>query len=301
MSLGILRTGAALAALFPAVLAAQEVTVTTALGEVAVPANPETIAVLDIGAIDTLTALGVSIEGVPAPIYLSRLQPVADAATPVGDLFEPDYEALANLAPGLIIAGGRSAEAVPTLAEVAPTIDMTIWGDGHIDQVKARTAAYGAIFGLEAEAEALNAALDAAVAETAAAVAGQGDALIVLTSGGAVSAYGAGSRFGWIHQALALPEAVAGVDEQTHGEAISFEFIAEANPDWLIVIDRGAAIGEEGEAAAATLDNPLVAGTTAWTAGHVIYVDAADIYISGGGHGAMMNVLDQIATGFAAE
>lgn len=296
-----LRAGAALAVLFPAVLAAQDVTVATALGDAAVPANPETIAVLDIAAVDTLTALGVSIEGVPTPIYLPRLQPVADAATVVGTLFEPDYEALANLAPDLIIAGGRSSEVVPALAEVAPTIDMTIWGDGHIDQVKARTAAYGAIFGLESEAEALNAALDAKVAEAAAAVSGQGEALIVLTNGGAVSAYGAGSRFGWIHQALALPEAVAGVDEQTHGEAISFEFIAEANPDWLIVVDRGAAIGEEGEAAAVTLDNPLVAGTTAWTEGQVIYVDAADIYISGGGHGAMMNVLDQIIAGFSAE
>lgn len=278
---------------------AEEVTVMTALGETSVPLNPERIAVFDIAAIDTLDALGVAIAAVPAPLYLERLAHVAEQALEAGGLFEPDYEVLANLDPGLIIAGGRSATVVPDLGRIAPTIDMTVGGDGFVDQVRARTLAYGTIFARETQAEALVAALDARITEVAAAAEGRGTALIVLTNGGQVSAYGIGSRFGWVHEALALPEAVPGVDTQTHGEAISFEFIAEANPDWLIVVDRGAAIGQEGESARATLDNALVTGTTAWSADQVIYVDPGEIYLSGGGYGAMMRVLEQIGDAFA--
>ncbi|MBW7921451.1 MAG: siderophore ABC transporter substrate-binding protein [Rubellimicrobium sp.] len=290
----------AAALLMPLAAAADEVTINTALGEATVESSPATIAVFDIAAIDTLDALGVQIDGVPGPIYLERLTPVAEAAVQVGSLFEPDYEALANLTPDLIIAGGRSAAVVPDLGRIAPVIDMTIGGDLVAD-ARARTLAYGAIFGLEDRAEALVADLDARIAEVAATVEGRGNALIVLTNGGQVSAYGVGSRFGWIHEALGLPEAVPGVETRTHGEAISFEFIAEANPDWLIVVDRGAAVGQEGESARATLDNPLVTGTTAWSAGQVIQVDPAEIYISGGGYGAIMRVADQIGAAFAGE
>ena len=46
--------------------------------------------------------------------------------------------------------------------------------------------------------------------------------------------------------ALGLTEAAPGLKVDTHGAAISHEFIAEANPDWLFVVDRGVAVGEAG-------------------------------------------------------
>ena len=42
--------------------------------------------------------------------------------------------------------------------------------------------------------------------------------------------------------------------EANHGDAISHEFIAEVNPDWLFILDRGAAIGADQPSAAATLE-----------------------------------------------
>lgn len=216
----------------------------------------------------------------------------------MGTLFEPDLEKLAVLGPELIVAGGRSQKAVGALSEIAPTIDMTIWGADLMSQSKSRTAAYGEIFGKTVEAEALNAALDAKIEAVQVAVDGKGGALIVMANGGKLSAYGDDSRFGWLHTVTGLPEAYADITAENHGESISFEFIADVNPEWILVIDRLAAIGRDGEAAAATMDNPLVANTIAGEKGQIIYLDSAPLYLAAGGANAMQIVLDQLLARF---
>ncbi len=294
------KFGAAVAlACMAAPVFAEDVTIATAAGEVTLAANPTKIAVLDIAAVDTLDALGVEVAAIPTPVYVDYLDDVAATTASAGSLFEPDFEGLVKLNPDVIVAGGRSSSQIEPLSEVTTTIDMTVWGDDHIAQVLSRLNALGTLAGKEAEAAALEAAFTAKLADVQAAVAGQGNGLVIMTNGPKVSAYGAGSRFGWLHVATGLPEAVEGVDAQTHGEAISFEFIAEANPDWLIVVDRASAIGQEGDAASATLNNPLVAGTTAWVKGQVIYLDSASVYIAGGGYQAMMRTMDDLIASFS--
>ena len=273
-----------------------DVEIETARGPAMVPDNPQKIAVLDLAALDTLEALGIPVAGTVAKRFVGYLDDIT--AEPVGSIFEPDLEALNALAPDLIIVGSRSAELVDDLAQFAPTIDMTIWGDNLVAQSLARVAAYGTIFAKNAEAQALTASFNATLEAAKAATADKGTALIVMTNGPKISAYGKGSRFGWLHNELGLAEAVAGVDDSTHGEAISFEFIREADPDWLIVIDRVAAIGAEGENAKQTLDNELVTDTKAWKSGQVVFLDSAPIYITGGGYQSMMMTMKQITTAF---
>ena len=195
--------------------------------------------------------------------------------------------------PDLIIAGGRSSGQVSELARIAPTIDMTIWED-PVRQGLDRLAAYGEIFNRRAEAKLIATEFMQKMKQAKTAVSGKGRALIVLTNGPKISAYGAGGRFGWLHTALDLSEAVPHVEQATHGEAISFEFIREANPDILLVIDRQAAIGQEGASAQATLDNVLIHETTAWKANRVVYLSSAPVYIAGGGIQSMTLTLDEI-------
>ncbi|AML51888.1 siderophore ABC transporter substrate-binding protein [Falsihalocynthiibacter arcticus] len=288
-------------AVIPTFALAQTVEVETATGRMAVPAAPKIIVALDLAAIDDLSALGLKVAGVPditPPAYLAE----AFANTKiVGTLFEPDFEALAVMAPDLIVAGGRSQTQVAPLSQIAPTIDMTISGDEFFTQAEARVVAYGEIFGLEGKATTLLADLDAAVAKSKLAAEGKGDVLILLTNGGKVSAYGDDSRFGWLHTALGLPEAYPDLTAETHGEAVSFEFVADVNPDWIFVVDRGAAIGQDGEAAAVTLDNPLVAGTNAGKAGQIVYLDSARLYLSGGGIQSMMGTIAEVTSAFAPD
>ena len=283
---------------------AGEVTVETARGDVAVPAGPQSVAVFDIAALDTLAALGVPVDGAPRPLYLPYIEAAAGNTTPVGTLFEPDFEALAVMGPDLIVAGGRSSPQIDALSRIAPTIDMTIWGADMVGQAKARLASYGKLFGKTAEADALLAQLDAKLAEARKAIEGKGNGLILLTNGGKISAYGDDSRYGWLHTATGLPEAYPGVSAETHGEAVSFEFLAEIDPDWLLVIDRGAAIGDAanaGNAAAATLDNPLVRGTTAAKEGRILYLSSGPLYIAGGGIQSMLGTLDELIAAFGGE
>ncbi|MEC7761580.1 MAG: ABC transporter substrate-binding protein [Pseudomonadota bacterium] len=274
---------------------AESVTINTALGEATIAANPDMTAVYDMGALDILAALEVNgIESV-SNTYLDWL---AAYSGDLGTLFEPDFEALNAASPDLIIAGGRSSTQVDALARIAPTIDMTMWGDNLLDQTRDRLTTYGIIYGKESEAAKLISELDAEIAETRAAVQGKGTALILLTNGGKISAYGAGGRFGWLHTELGLPEVLEGMEDTEHGESVSFEFIREANPDWILVLDRVAAIGGEGENAQATLDNVLIAETKAAKNDQIIYLNAGDIYIAGGGIQSTLKTLELLKSAF---
>ena len=286
-------------ALTPLAGFAQTVTVPVWDGDATVEVSPQTVVAFELAAIDTLDALGVEIAGVPAfgpPAFLADAMNGIDT---MGSLFEPDFEKLAILGPDLIIAGGRSQDKIDDLSELAQTLDMTISGTDLVETSKVRTAAYGEIFGKQDEAAALIAALDNTLAEAQNAVAGKGSALIIMTNGGKMSAYGDDSRFGWLHTATGLPEAIADISAENHGESISFEFIADVNPDWILVVDRLSAIGQDGQAAAVTLDNPLVAGTTAGKNGQIIYMDSAPLYLAAGGANAIQILLNQLIDGFS--
>ncbi|MBO6919065.1 MAG: siderophore ABC transporter substrate-binding protein [Rhizobiaceae bacterium] len=279
----------------------EEVSIDTYRGSATVEKGAKAIAVLDIAAVDTLDALGIDIAGMPTPHYVDYLATLAKETKSVGSLFEPDFEKLANMELDLIVAGGRSSRQYEQLSEVAPTIDMTIWGEDHLGQVLARLSAYGKILNKEDAAAALRGELLAKVELAKNTIAGKGNGLIVMANGPKVSAFGKGSRFGWLHAALDLPEAVEGVDEQTHGEVVSFEFIADANPDWLIVIDRAAAIGQSGDTASETLNNALVQTTNAWKNKNLVYLNSANIYIAGGGIQSMNQTLDEVIVAFGAK
>lgn len=294
-----LLSATVVAALFSTTALAADVTIETAQGQATLPAAPAKVAVLDLGAADTLLALGVTPAAVPDKLYLDHLQPLSGAA-PVGTLQEPDLEKLAGVAPDLIVVANRSAVKKEAVAQVAPAIDMTVDGADLIADAKARLTAFAALFGKQAEGEALLAALDGKLAALAEAGKDKGSALVVLTNGPKMSAYGEGSRFGWIYEVTGLPQVDATLKaEANHGDAISHEFIAEANPDWLFVLDRGAAIGADQPSAKATLDNELVHRTNAWKNGHVVYLPADNVYLAPGGYTALGETLDALTAALA--
>lgn len=94
---------------------AQDVTVETFRGAVAVAQTPETVAVYDMAALDTLEALGVEVDGTISNVYLDYLEDAAEGAARIGTLFEPDMEALYALQPDLIVAGGAAMTRCPIL------------------------------------------------------------------------------------------------------------------------------------------------------------------------------------------
>lgn len=280
--------------------AGETVTVATARGEAAVPLNPERIAVYDLGMIDTLSKLGVPIG---ASVGQSRLDYLKDAlkdAKKAGTLFEPDYEALNEYKPQLIIIGSRAAKAFDQLNKLAPTIEMTADTQNLKESSKERIDALAAIFGKQEEAGKLKAEIDAAFEAAKQAAEGKGKGLVVLVNGGKMSAYGPSSRLGgWLHRDIGVPPVDENIKEGSHGQPVSFEYIKQKDPDWLFVLDRSAAIGEEGQAAKDVLNNPLVAETAAWKKGQVVYL-VPETYLAAGGAQELVNAANQVKEAFAA-
>ncbi|WP_454695191.1 siderophore ABC transporter substrate-binding protein [Achromobacter aegrifaciens] len=299
------RAGAALVlGAATAVCAAQAtVPVKHARGETAVPANPAKTVVMDLAVLDTLHALGVEVAGVPTVAkWPPQLSQYADQRyLKVGSMFEPNYEVIHAAAPQLIFVAGRSAPKYDELAKLAPTVDLTVNAKDLVGSVTRNTETLAAIYGKQDAAKTKLDALRASIADLNNKAASAGTALIVLTTGGKMSAYGPGSRFGVIHDAFGIKPATTGLSVSNHGQAISFEYIAQTDPDWLFVIDRDAAIGREGVSAQRMLDNELVRPTKAWKNKRVVYLNGYNWYLLGSaGLTAMQQNVDEIADALAA-
>ena len=280
---------------------AGSVKVQTAHGEAVVPQNPERVAVYDLGAVDTLSKLGVKIGASVDSQNLAYLDVPLKDAVKAGTLFEPNYEALNAYNPQVIIIGSRMAKdkVSDELAKLAPTIDMTAQTDNMKESAKARIDAYGRIFGKQAEADALKAEIDKTFADAKAAAQGKGKGLVILVNAGKLSAFGPDSRLGgWIHRDIGVPAVDEAIKEGSHGQPVSFEYIKEKNPDWLFVLDRSAAIGEEGQAAREVLNNPLVAQSTAWKKGQVVYLPP-ETYLAAGGAQELLNAGNLLKDAFS--
>lgn len=273
-----------------------EVRVEHAQGVAVLPETPRKVLVFDLATLDTMEAIGVEPTGVPGsniPDYLAKYRD--NRFLKVGSLHEPDLEAVAAAEPDLIIVAMRSSPAFATLSRIAPTIDLTIAPNEFLAGSRRNAETLGQIFGTQDAVRDRLAKLDTAIGRVRSAATEAGTALAIMTSGGKVTAYGPGSRFGWLHDDLGLTPAAERVEAAVHGEVISFEFLAKTDPDWLFVVDRDAAIGSAGTAATATLDNALVASTKAARAGRIVHVDTVRWYLVGGGLDAMRVVADQIA------
>jgi iron complex transport system substrate-binding protein len=152
------------------------------------------------------------------------------------------------------------------------------------------------VFGKDAEAAKLDATIDEKIAALKAVAADAGTAMILVTNAGKVGAYGPNSRVGWLHKEVGFKTVAEDIDDRFHGgDIVSFEYLLEANPDWLFVVDRDAGVGNSGgDASQKVLDNELVHQTTAWKKGQIVYLDPQAAYIVSSGYTALTTLIDQV-------
>lgn len=300
---GLSVTGLLLATSFSAAALANEtVTIQHSSGETEVPVNPQKAVVIDWSTLDTLQQLGVTVQGTPNNTAPELLKQYRDGDfIRAGSLFEPDLEVLQNTQPDLIITGRRAQGQYAEVAKFGPTVDVTPDPKDLLGSLERNTRLLGQIYAREAEAEALISKLEASVQELRKLTAEQGHGLLLLTTGGRMAAFGSGTRFGMIHDVFGLPQAVDNLQVGRHGHSVSFEFLLEANPDWLFVMDRDAAIGREGVAAAQLMDNELVKATTAGQKGQIVYLDPVSWYLlDNSGIGVMQTSVETLIEAFSA-
>jgi iron complex transport system substrate-binding protein len=275
----------------------EEIVVKHQLGETKVKKNPKNVVVFDFGVLDSLDKLGVEVAGVPqanVPPYLKKYG-AGDYAN-VGSLKEPDFEKISSLGPDLIIISARQSDQYEEFSKIAPTIFMGVDTSRYMESFTENMETLGKIFGKEAEVEkelkAINETIEK-VKEKASA--SDKKALIILTTGGKTSAYGPGSRFGLIHDVLGVKPVDKNIKAATHGMSVSFEYIAEKNPDYLFVIDRDKVVsGEGGQPAEQVLNNDLVKGTKAYKDKNIVYLDPNYWYLSGGGLVSLSEMVKEV-------
>nr|WP_323781433.1 siderophore ABC transporter substrate-binding protein [Amylibacter sp.] len=277
---------------------AQDSTIETARGAVTFAAVPQKTVVLDLAVLDIFDRLDIPVAGVTGGVKPEYLNGYADAPyAQLGSAFEPDIEKLNALSPDLVIVAGRSSTKFDDLSKFAQTIDLTSDSTDLFGSLTRNMTELGKLFGKEEQAETTLASLNERFAAVHDKAANAGTALVLITTGGRMSTHGAKGRFATIFNEMGFTPAVADVKAGNHGQPISNEFILETNPDWIFVVDRDAAIGRDGQPAKQMLDNPLVHKTTAWTKGHVVFLDPADWYLVGAaGPSALDRALNQIST-----
>ncbi|MES5100571.1 siderophore ABC transporter substrate-binding protein [Agrobacterium sp. BA1120] len=275
---------------------ANDVTVQHAMGETQIKKYPEIVATLDISALDTLYAIGIDVQGVPNRIYAPYLHKFdGQEYRKVGSVFEPDYEVLDAMAPDLIIVGGRSSPKYKEVSRIAPTIDLTPDLKDRLGSTIKYAEELGEIFGKQTEVSERVTKLRQSIEVVREKAHATGNGLLIMTTGGKMSAMGPGTWFGMIYDTFGITPAVKNFDTSFHGQIVSPEFVLETDPDWLFVIDRDAAIGEVGASAKQIVDNELIRQTKAWKMGHVVYLDPVHWYVVSDGLIAMQAMADELS------
>ncbi len=276
----------------------QEITISHSKGETTVKTNPKKVVVFDMGALDTINKLGVDAEfALPVssvPSYITGYE----NATNAGSLKEPDLETIYNFTPDVIFISGRQENFYDELNKIAPTIYVGLDYNNYMEDLKTNVTNIGKIFNKEdlalEEYNKLETKINDAKEKTKNI---EDKALVILTNGGKLSAYGSGSRFGFIHDVLGFKQAdenmyKEGEKPSTHGNEASFEYISQINPDILFVVDRDAVVGGDGNASS-TINNDLVNGTNAAKNNKIIMLDPEVWYIAGGGLESVNIMIDE--------
>lgn len=267
-------------------------------GTLRLPSVPTSVVSFDLGVLDTLAVLDVPVAGVPRSTYEGALARYKNAPV-VGTLFEPDYDVLKQLEPNLIIASRRASSAVPELIKLAPTVSMPNDPSAFLAGFRQANLALGAAFGKQSQAEAALAVIDKNVEKLHAINKGKKAGFLFVVKGNVIP-HVPGDRFGYAYELAGMqsvlpardpnapvaprpepgsPQAKAAVQERDQ----AVQAIAEAQPDWLIVLDRGAINGAEKTAAATLAAHPQLSQTQAFKKNRVYYVDPNGWYVIGGG------------------
>lgn len=278
-------------------------------GTLSLAGAPQRVVSFDLAHLDTLDTLGIPVVGVPKSVYSGALEKYNEA-TVVGTLFEPDYGVLKRLKPDLIIAGGRSASAMPELGELAPTVSFASDPADFLASVRNASLALGRAWGKEAQAQAAYDDVQKNVDALHAVNQGKSGALLFVVRGNVI-AHAPGDRFGYVHEltglksvlptatpsAAAQPRPAPGTPEAVAAAAARAQAIAavaDADPDWLVVLDRGAINNGEKTARETLAKHPRLSQTSAFKEGRVYYVDPNSWYVVTGGLGNLKAITSRM-------
>lgn len=299
LCLGLVTGLAACQSTTPSIQASETFNLSFEQQKVVLPHTPKNIAVYDLAALDTLHALQVPAQIVPTSSYTGFLSAYAQPdVIKAGSLFEPDLAVLAEKKPDLIIVGGRSASQVEKLSPIAPVINFSANDEGDpIQNLSMRSTQLAAAFNKTQRAEAELAKIKQLQATLKQQTQGK-SALMLFAVKDNFMPHAENERFGFVYALAGLKPTLspAELSSAPRPEAGSLEAKAlqeknalrlkqaiEQQPDYLIVLDRGAVNNTVYETKETILKHPVLSTSKAVKEQRVIFVDANQWYLIGFG------------------
>lgn len=273
------------------------VVVTDQKGEVEVPVNPKNVVVLDYGSLDIMTKLGVEPVALAKGSLPSYLEQYKDEKyVDLGSLKEFDLEKVNSVEPDLIIIEGRQESYYEDLKKIAPVLYLGTANSDIFASAENNAKVLGKVFdkeeGVTTELESINKRLEAVNAKVKE---NNTTALMTMFNEGSLSVYGEGSRYDMVYSKFGFIPADTNIEASNHGQNISFEYLKEKNPDYLLVLDRGAITGAQASVKEA-IENELVKTTKAYQDGHIVYVNPQAWYVGGSGIMAIDTIISDMET-----
>ncbi len=268
---------------------------------------PKKIACLNYDSVDILDKLGLGhhivgmIKGPEAPKHLQKY--VDDASiVPLGSMKEPDMQALASLQPHVILSSGRTVGLYDSLVQIAPTMAVAVDSkDGFLKGVKDMALKHGILMGKEKEMKKLLAHLELKAEKLRQKHEGRraiqaifvGDKLHIQ---GAESAKGKGAGKVLIAD-LGFENAGKNFDS-SNAEHSSYEYILAQNPEFIFVLDKNSAVGNDGAKAKEMLPKQeQILQTEAFKTGKLIFLNPENTwYVNSGGLTAMDSMLQNFTS-----
>jgi iron complex transport system substrate-binding protein len=273
-------------------------------GEVEVPVEPERVVALDNTSFETLRDWGITPVAVPKGLLPDEgfEDWVADETIlDIGNHREPNLELVSEADPDLILGGYRFTDYQDELESIGVVADLAAndeYADGWVESLKNQTEILGEIFGKQDEAAAMLDEFDSVEQEAVDATSGE-SVFLAVVSGGKID--NGAERIGRILEPLDLVDVFAGEAGDVHGDSgLAPETIAQADPEWMIVLDRDAAAGEgEVQPAEQIIDaQEAFANTTFATEGNIVYLDP--FFYTREGIQAYQEAYQQVADAFTA-
>lgn len=255
------------------------------LGTTNIPQAPQKVVIFDIGALETFDELGLPVIGLPLnslPEHLHQYK-TKEGISDIGTVKEANFEKVHALNPDLIIISTRLEASYDEFSQIAPTIFYDIDPQDYISSFKKNTRLIGKLYNQETEVETILDNIDQEIKRVQEKVKmADQNALIVLFNNASFSAFGKGSRFGFIHDVLGIKAADEGLELSRHGQKVSNEYILATNPDILYVVDRNSVVNRT-PTNQSDVENVLIQETKAYKNGKIYYLDPFIWYLSQGG------------------
>ncbi len=271
------------------------------LGTLELKQTPKRVVVLGVGGLDIMDYFGiepVAVSKAYLPTYLKKYE--GDKYAGVGNFFEPDFEAIFEAKPDLILIGPRSGKHYKELTDIAPTLLFSPAAEGNYwGSTQQQWKNFGTVFGIEDKVNAKINSIGKKIAELKKRNQDSGvNAMLLMKSGENVTIFGANSRLSALYDEFGFTPAVEDVKKAGHGQLIAYEYVSKVDPDSIFVLDTDTLKNREKakdvQVDVKPIDNALIAKTKAYKANRIAYLDVDAWYLAMSGITATENMIRDI-------